>query len=337
MSTDVARAVVQRVITELQRYRLVQRGDRVLVGVGHPASLGGLAVVALLSEAAQTLGLSELAVASIEQGPELEDGAESVADVGRIARSAGLSFFAVRPERQVELRGVIDELCRLAREQGFDRVALGHTREDAAAAALSDFARGTGVKGASGLRRREARGVIRPLLGVDAGLAAALASGLMVPVPPESRERRGVDETIRTTVLPRLRAVVPSADVGLVNVAKELKNLRSTVFSVALHRAESGRTGPETWVFDAAQGPWPMALAMRVAEVVLQACLHAGEVSPRSVKRLAVSLRSLGRNASPADLSVSRPRDNVVSVLSGGVVLRALADGTLRVEARKRT
>ncbi|MEZ4405684.1 MAG: hypothetical protein R3A52_04180 [Polyangiales bacterium] len=145
MSTDAADGVVRRVVAEIRRHGLVSAGDRVLVGVGLPSSLGGLATVGLFVRAAEALGVAEVAVASIERGCELDDDAESVADVGRVARELGLSFFAVRPQRQPDAAGVVDELRALAEQHGYQRVALGHTREDAAAAALSAFARGVGV------------------------------------------------------------------------------------------------------------------------------------------------------------------------------------------------
>ncbi|MEZ4405683.1 MAG: hypothetical protein R3A52_04175 [Polyangiales bacterium] len=128
-------------------------------------------------------------------------------------------------------------------------------------------------------------------------------------------------------MLPRLRAVVPSADAGLASVARELRALRAVVLALARQRVAAARVAPKLWEFERADGAWPAPVASLVAEVVLRAAL-GGAVAPRgSVRVLASLLR-----ASPR----SGRRGEVARVLTGGVVAKALDGGRLRVDARRR-
>lgn len=205
----------ERFLAFVQARRLMLPGERVLVGVGGGAR--SLALMALLVGAKEELDLGQVAVASVEPVfDEESDAAEVIADVGRLARSYGLDFHAVRPS---PVRGqrvdVVAELTQVARDAGFHRVALGNTLDDDAVRVLCELCRG-GAQRVRGIAPKVKGGVVRPLLVLtDAeahafvpGVAAGWGPGVSVGASPE-------EDRARRDVLPRLRALFPGAALHL--------------------------------------------------------------------------------------------------------------------------
>ncbi len=170
---------LSRVVSHLRRRRLVADGDRVLLGLGGGvASAGMLAAFIMGREGA--LPRCELSVAAVETDPSEEhDGAEVVAEVGRVARSFGLPFFAVRPAmHRVARCGSRDgALEALAAEQGYTRIALAHTRDDEVRRVLRGLSADEGLRGVQGISSRGVGGVIRPVLPLPGGRGVGARAG----------------------------------------------------------------------------------------------------------------------------------------------------------------
>lgn len=228
-----------RALAFCRRNKLFSRGDRVLVGLGGGAASVGL--LGFLSCATEALGLAEIAVGSIEIDGELSDAAESVADVGRAARQLGLSFYAVRPtqgRRVVLLR----ELRALAAEQGFQRVAVGHTRDDDARRVLAELCRAEGIGGVRGLAPKLAGAVVRPLLALSTAEAMSLGRSLEIDISrPPPAPSAGLEARLGATVLSRLRALVPDVDASLAALGREARGLRRSLMLEARARIAAGR------------------------------------------------------------------------------------------------
>ncbi len=184
----------ERAVAFTQARRLLRPGDKVLVATGGGAR--SLALMNFLYSARDELDLSEVAVAAVEplQRSEDSDAAEVVADVGRLARSYGIDFYAVRPS---PTRGRIDvqtELGELAVEKGFDRIALGNTRDDdRGPRVLGELARG-GIAAVRGLAPRLGGGFVRPFLVLSDAEAMAFTPGEAVGLGrrrQRGRSRRG--------------------------------------------------------------------------------------------------------------------------------------------------
>jgi hypothetical protein len=206
---------LRRALAFASRQRLFGPGDRVVVGMGtDPASLG---LLGFLLHSRAALGLAEIAVAAVERRLDEEsDDAEQVADLGRLARQLGLTFHAVRPAALGGRVRVVDELRKLAQEQGHTRVALAPTRDDDAARVLWELLRGRGVTAIRGLAPRLSGAVVRPLLALERSEAASLASllGVELPTPPPDEPdplRDRLLPALESTILPRLRALTPGA------------------------------------------------------------------------------------------------------------------------------
>jgi len=175
----------QKVLAFIQKRGLVQRGEKLLVGVsGGPDSV---CLLHLLYQLGETLGLS-LHVVHLDHRLR---GADSDADaryVLRLAQSLGVEatvegrdVLAYKKEHRLSLeeaarRVRYDFLAEVARSLGARRIALGHTADDQVETILMHLVRGSGVAGLRGMQpitrwRARASGasliVIRPLLEVS--------------------------------------------------------------------------------------------------------------------------------------------------------------------------
>ena len=221
---------LRRAMAFASRQRLFAPGDRVLVGLGSDSASLGL--LGFLTHARATLGEAEIAVAAIERRLDEEsDDAEQVADLGRLARQLGLTFHAVRPAARGRRVRVLDELRRLATEQGHTRIALAPTRDDDAARVLWELLRGRGMTAIRGLAPRVSGGVVRPLLALERSEAASLAAllGVELPAsPPDAPDptRDRLLPALEATIMPRLRALTPGASAALSGLGREARRIQ---------------------------------------------------------------------------------------------------------------
>jgi tRNA(Ile)-lysidine synthase TilS/MesJ len=321
---------LRRAIAFSSRQRLFAPGDRVLVGLGtDSASLG---LLGFLTHARVSLGVAEIAVAAIERRLDEEsDDAEQVADLGRLARQLGLTFHAVRPAAKGRRVRVLDELRRLATEQGHTRIALAPTRDDDAARVLWELLRGRGMTAIRGLAPRVSGGVVRPLLALERSEAASLAAllGVELPTsPPEAPDptRDRLLPALEATILPRLRALTPGASAALAGLGRESRRIQrmfardaeslvksSTPMSSADHLELDGDAllGP--------RGPW-------VARAALRAVCPSADAAhlrhdARALARAVLHPRDLAR----AEAMVLHGATATLDARSGRVLLRRRA------------
>lgn len=216
----------ERVLAFTLARKLLARGQRVLVGVG--GGFRSLGLMAFLAEARDDLALAEVAVASIEPTfDEDSDAAEVLADVGRLARALGLNFYAARPApthgRRVDISS---ELSRIARNHGFDRVALGHTRDDDAVRVLCELCRG-GIDRVRGFSPRFKGGGVRPFLVLsDAEAARFVPAEAQGWIPTLSVAAVPEEDRTRHEILPRLRVVFPGVEAHLQELGRRARTRR---------------------------------------------------------------------------------------------------------------
>lgn len=266
--------VLRRAVAFASRQRLFEPGDRVLVGMGSDSASLGL--LGFLTHARASLGVAEIAVAAIERRLDEEsDDAEQVADLGRLARQMGLTFHAVRPALQGRRVRVLEELRKLATEQGHTRIALAPTRDDDAARVLCELLRGRGMTAIRGLAPRVSGTVVRPLLALERSEAASLASllGFESPMlPPEAPDpaRDRLLPALEAAILPRLRALMPGSSAALARLGRESRRLQRMFAhdAKALVSASAGVAHPDHLELDAAvflgpRGPWVARAALR--------------------------------------------------------------------------
>lgn len=164
--------LLKKTVQTVREYRMIPPGAAILAGIsGGPDSVCLLHVLTLL---AQSLRL-RLGIAHLNHGLRSTDSDEDADFVRSLAEKQNLPFFykktdvrktaqksrqsleeAGRNERYAFFDGILDS-------HGFDRIALGHHRDDNAELILMNLLRGTGPSGLSGIP--PVRGhIIRPLI-----------------------------------------------------------------------------------------------------------------------------------------------------------------------------
>jgi tRNA(Ile)-lysidine synthase len=245
--------MLSTVLRTIREQRLLESGDRVLVAVSGGAD--SMALLHVLWEARDRLGLATLEVATVDHGlrPEARGEAEQVAER---ARALGLPWHPLT----VDVRGArgkraaswqeaarrvrLAALDGLAERIGAGKIALGHQADDQAETVLFRILRGTGVRGLAGIPYRRER-FIRPLLDVERRQIAAYLRRRSIPFveDPSNADPRFSRARLRHQVIPALRAENP-------RLSEALRALAT----------DAARLPP-------AAGGWP-ALGPRVAAVV---------------------------------------------------------------------
>lgn len=162
-------ATAKKVARTIARHGMLAAGDRVLAAVSGGAD--STALLHLMNAMRPRLGIT-LAVAHLNHGlrGRAADGDARFAE--SLAGHLGLMFHGERirldPSRgSVEERGRQARYAffhRLAKEHGYNKIALGHHMDDNAEAVLLHLLRGSGIRGLSGIPPVRGQRIIRPLI-----------------------------------------------------------------------------------------------------------------------------------------------------------------------------
>jgi tRNA(Ile)-lysidine synthase len=208
--------LADRVLAFIRREKLWQPGERVLAAVsGGPDSV---ALLHLLAGWRREWGL-ELGIGHFDHGLRGRESGQDADFVAELAQSLGLPFHLGRgdvPElarraklsRQMAARRLrLEFLRQTCREQGYDKLALGHTADDQVELFFIRLLRGAGPEGLKGMWPATPEGIVRPLLAV--GKATLLAwleeQGLPYRRDPSNRSRAYLRNRIRLDLLPELQ------------------------------------------------------------------------------------------------------------------------------------
>lgn len=174
MSRAKGEILEKKGLSAIQRYRMLEGGERILVAVsGGPDSLALLAFLNKLSRE-MTLELSIYHLNHMLRGEESLMDARFVEDVGRnmgipvVVESLDVRSAAREKGKSIEdaahwLRR--EKLEAHARQIGADRIAVGHTADDQVETFLMRAMKGAGLQGLAGIP--PVSGIfVRPLIGV---------------------------------------------------------------------------------------------------------------------------------------------------------------------------
>jgi len=204
----------RKVLGTIRRLRLLQEGDRIVLGVsGGPDSVALLHILFALRE---QCGWT-LAVAHLHHGLRGRDAEEDLEFVQGLSQDLGLPFFHGRlPEDALRSqKGSLQEAARKARYDFLESVrshwgarciAVGHQADDQAETVLAALLRGAGTKGLAGIPY--VRGsVIRPILDLtrEEILRYLDRRGLPYRVDPSNEQETFLRNRIRHHLLPLLR------------------------------------------------------------------------------------------------------------------------------------
>ena len=197
-------ALVKKVQTTMERHRMVQPGDTVVVGVS-----GGADSTCLLDVLARGGPELTIHVAHVDHGLSATS-AERARDVSTAAASAGFDVHVVRapedlagPNLQARARDFrLAFLGAIAEQVGAARVATGHTLDDRVETTLARLVHGAGTRGLAGIRPVEGAR-IRPLLDVRRGETRAYCTerGLSFHDDPANEDPRFERTTIRHEIV----------------------------------------------------------------------------------------------------------------------------------------
>ena len=207
--------LLEQVRHSIHKYRLIKKGDTVLVAVsGGPDSVALLCVLYALRN---DLSI-KLHVAHLDHGLR-KDSFKDRVFVENLARVLDLACTAERIDLKAGAgKGSLEEIARnrrleflsaVSRRVKANSIALGHNRDDQAETVLMRLLRGTGLYGLSAISiKRKFRDftLIRPLLGASRKeiIAYLKEAGIRFRTDPSNLEDAYFRNRIRNTLLPFL-------------------------------------------------------------------------------------------------------------------------------------
>ncbi len=215
--------LLERVKGTIERYAMLEQGERVLVAVS-----GGVDSVVLLDILRRLAAESplEIMIAHLDHGLRGEEAREDARFVARLARKEKLALIEKKldvAKFSKEKRIGIEEGARLLRrdflraaadEVGATKIALGHTQNDRGETILFNLIRGAGPTGLVGIRpvnRSVNCSLIRPLIEVSREeiLSYARSRDLSWREDRTNQDLSFSRNRIRHRILPLLREMNP--------------------------------------------------------------------------------------------------------------------------------
>jgi len=225
---------MKKISETIKKYRLIQRGDKILLGVsGGPDSL---ALLLQLFSLKNKLGLT-LHIAHIDHGLR-KDSQSDALFVENLARRLNIPISITRLDPKLkEKKGSLEEIYRQARLDFLlkiagkikaDKIALGHNLDDQAETILMRLLRGTGLSGLSGIsvkRKIKNKIFIRPLLETSRKEIEAFLEGKKVKPRIDSTNKEEIffRNKIRHNLLPLLKKEYNQ------NIVEVLANLAESI------------------------------------------------------------------------------------------------------------
>ncbi len=206
----------------IEKYKLIQKGDKVLVALSGGAD--SVCLLALLAQRREKLGIA-LAAAHFSHGIRPECAEEERELCTRLCQRLGVPFFhgggdtpAWAAARGVGLEEGARELRyaflhRTLEEWQGDVIATAHNRSDNAETALFNLVRGSGLQGMGGIKPRNGL-VIRPLIETSRSDIEGYIAAKDLPFVTDMSnfDQQYTRNRLRAQVLPVLREINPGAD-----------------------------------------------------------------------------------------------------------------------------
>lgn len=156
----------------IEKFALIKKGERVLVGVSGGAD--SMCLLHILDELKDELGFS-IAVATFNHKIRKES-EEETKFVNSVAVELGIPFFYngkdIKKLAKIRSRSLEDMareerfafFLKIKQEEKYDKIALAHTMDDLTETTLIHLLKGTGVTGLIGIRPKSFQGIIHPLI-----------------------------------------------------------------------------------------------------------------------------------------------------------------------------
>jgi tRNA(Ile)-lysidine synthase len=163
--------MIKKVKNTIEKYNLLQKGDRVVVA--HSGGPDSTALLIALDALSCDMDL-ELIVAHFNHGlrGKLSDADEKFSR--DLAQKLGLLFCSKRMDKKISKKGISPEdfyrcqrynfLNKVAWDNRVQKIALGHNLQDQAETVLLNLLRGSGLEGLKGILPKRDGKIIRPLI-----------------------------------------------------------------------------------------------------------------------------------------------------------------------------
>jgi len=273
--------MLQRVLSTIREFSMIERGDSVLVAVsGGPDSVVLLHVLRTLRD---ELGIT-LHVAHLDHSLRGEASDEDAEYVHRLADEMRIPVTIEKtdvPQIQRTLRMSPEEAARLVRyeflnrvadEVGATRIALGHTADDQVETVLMNILRGAGVDGLRGMPPVREK-IMRPFINIRRSEIEEYlrANGLRPRTDETNLMPRFTRNRIRLELLPILRRdynpAVDSAVIQLAELARSDVAYLNLLTRDALDRLTVTREAGMLSVDADGTGDLPDAVARRLVRM----------------------------------------------------------------------
>ena len=227
--------MVPRLTETIERFRMVTRGDRVLIAVS-----GGPDSVALLHAFLILRPIYDLTLHVVHVNHGLRSEAEEeAAFVANLAEERGVPWTIVEVKDSVAPGDSVEAWARrvrygavqeVARDVGAGRIALGHTADDQAETVLMRLLQGAGPRGLSGIPATRGP-FIRPLIRVSREAILSFLKGIGARwVEDRSNEdSRYLRNRLRRELLPELGRYNPAIRSALLRVGDHCREAWETL------------------------------------------------------------------------------------------------------------
>jgi len=215
---NIIRDIIKKVDNTISKYRMIGRGDRVIVAVS--GGVDSVCLLDVLHSLKEVLGI-ELVVAHFDHGLRPGEDASETEFVKSFAAAFACDFITKRadPDLQPETasleersREVRYRFLKEVKEQfSAQKIALGHNLNDQAETVLMRLLRGSGPSGLSGIPPVRDNHIIRPLIDVARSEIEYYLSnrGLSHITDSSNSETKYLRNEIRLNLLPQLEKCQP--------------------------------------------------------------------------------------------------------------------------------
>lgn len=216
----------KRFFSNLQKDRLVEKNDRILVAFS--GGKDSLCLLALLKSCSEKMGFI-LGACHVHHGIRGKEADEDLFFCRDFCEKHGISFH----EKKLDVPGFAkehslgleegarilryDALEEVAEKEGYDKIATAHTASDQAETVLFRIIRGSGFAGTKGMAAKRDR-IIRPLLPfyTEEVLSFLKEKDLLFKVDSTNCDILFSRNRIRTNILPEMKEINPSVENALV-------------------------------------------------------------------------------------------------------------------------
>jgi len=225
--------MIKKVIKTIERYKLLNKEDRVVAAVS-----GGPDSTALLVALAQIASLLDFSiiVAHFNHGLRGAKSDEDEKYSQELAKKMGLIFVSGKMDQKLRQKGESPEdfyrqqryqfLNKVAEDYNAQKIALGHNIQDQAETVLLNLLRGSGLEGLKGILPMREGKFIRPLIEVSRGEIIAFLSeaGISYCQDSSNESKIYLRNKIRGELIPYLKEKFnPRIEENLAQMAEILR------------------------------------------------------------------------------------------------------------------